>query len=1056
MSLMITHLDLWNYVFIPGLQRRLDIEKLVLEYQHASRSKDEQMRQLIEKLNSSQEQHRLALVELEASKSTEKRLQDQLSHLRDELKRSATLSESVQRIEMGLSSKMSEEKISLVAERDSALAQLEVLKQQMQEISSNSDSKLISLNQELVTLRSSLEEKRNENDTLKQSLIREEKSVSTLSDRTQSLENQLQITQDRLFASQGISIVESVVEKKANELQLALDQANAQISSLKQQLEVAESHADDYRKLSASTDTMLKELQGISAAAKASYEADVSRLEDNITTLRHELTASNQSLNTFISEIEQAREEARKTAKQLADAQSQYEDTITAKNLSISQLEKQIEHLKFDVVKFQGVAKASHKNYENELLLHANAEKELREARDQFDVLNAAMEAEKQKSSSLSIELARKEHELQDQKATFAATIQENEKAISDLKNVNDLLHSQVHSLSEQVDKMMTDRGSTTEEGNTDAKSSEDNGSNVREMRNTITELREVVRYIKRERDVLSSKQTASEGEVTRLRTELNSAHHILDELRSQVASLSVKLNAEKSVGKTPEEINRLVQDSQQSALLRDSNSHLRQVNEELMKRVNTLEADVKMFRERVAPLEEKLQQITSEKNALEASCKQDAADAVYWRERLQQLVKRYNEIDPEEHRILKEKFAVSSSQLTESLDTVKSLKEALQEAENKGKELASAKESEIQQLKNTYDASEKNATILRTKLRDFKTKYDEVVLKLTTKTKSESDLNTQVSDLNKQLSSMTSDIESLKSQLSAAQSAIPPKVSTASSSSQTNTVSRKTTPLPAGNAAAASAVGVSKAPVVATVPAPLDGDKPKEPSPAIEAVNPTTEVSTVPPTESGAMDVIQDAAASEPGISRKRPLESVSSTEISEGDSTKAVSTTEQESKTPSPTRVKTAVPVETKEPEVKAQSTEKVPETTAKEAQLLKMKEQLLQRKKALGTAKSSVIITKASSQVQPDSESAGESAKVEEEKQESTDSQVHKKLKVEDNTSDIFPNQDAASSSGDVMEISPPAETANKEQEMTQDAESAQEPKETGDDSSGIFCA
>jgi hypothetical protein len=54
-------------------------------------------------------------------------------------------------------------------------------------------------------------------------------------------------------------------------------------------------------------------------------------------------------------------------------------------------------------------------------------------------------------------------------------------------------------------------------------------------LRKTCTELREVVRYMKRERDILEARQSVAEGESSRLESALAVAQRALDEVRGEL-----------------------------------------------------------------------------------------------------------------------------------------------------------------------------------------------------------------------------------------------------------------------------------------------------------------------------------------------------------------------------------------------------------------------------------------------------------------------------------------------------------------------------------------
>lgn len=57
----------------------------------------------------------------------------------------------------------------------------------------------------------------------------------------------------------------------------------------------------------------------------------------------------------------------------------------------------------------------------------------------------------------------------------------------------------------------------------------------VTNLRKTCTELREVVRYMKRERDILEARQSVAEGETSRLESSLAVVQRALDEVRGEL-----------------------------------------------------------------------------------------------------------------------------------------------------------------------------------------------------------------------------------------------------------------------------------------------------------------------------------------------------------------------------------------------------------------------------------------------------------------------------------------------------------------------------------------
>jgi hypothetical protein len=114
-------------------QRRLDMERMLVQQQSEARAKDESLMFVNESLRVAQDAARRAEIEAEVTRAAEGRIATQLADAREELRRQASLSESVRRIEIGLSSRVEEEKTDLLQERDGLSKALESFRKQVAE-----------------------------------------------------------------------------------------------------------------------------------------------------------------------------------------------------------------------------------------------------------------------------------------------------------------------------------------------------------------------------------------------------------------------------------------------------------------------------------------------------------------------------------------------------------------------------------------------------------------------------------------------------------------------------------------------------------------------------------------------------------------------------------------------------------------------------------------------------------------------------------------------------------------------------------------------------------
>jgi nucleoprotein TPR len=188
-----------------------------------------------------------------------------------------------------------------------------------------------------------------------------------------------------------------------------------------------------------------------------------------------------------------------------------------------------------------------------------------------------------------------------------------------------------------------------------------------------------------------------------------------------------------------PGEFAHLMAQVGQLNIVTESNTHLRGENEELAKKVSSARSELEAVRTAAAPLQDSVRKLESEKESLELVNDQLTHDVSYWRSRLSTLVSRYNDVDPEEHRLLKTKLEEATATigekeviLDERADALQAATQALTAlqsdlktaseaaAESKEKE-KTAYEKEMGALRSQANGSEATATNLRETLRKFK-----------------------------------------------------------------------------------------------------------------------------------------------------------------------------------------------------------------------------------------------------------------------------------------------------------------------------------------------
>jgi len=522
------------------------------------------------------------------------RLIVQLSEAREETKRHVNLVEQLHRIESGLQSRVEAEKEALLHDKSVLQNSFEALRKQLDERNLLDEQRSKVTEDELRLLRNRLEQKTTEVSSLSEQLGRDQVLVQASQDRCNLLEKQLNIAQDRIAQIQGTQIIDSSIANDITVKELALEKALSEIEALKHQLASSEVHADQFRKISVANETALKDIRTRAEALQTAQEAELLRMRTELETAVQEVTEQRASCQRFLQDSEQAREELHAFRSESAVMVRRLEETLALSQQEVLQMNEQSLAVATEITKYQEAARLAHKNYERELQMHAQAERDLSDMRKQLDDTLSSLRKEQQRSAELSSECIRKELLLQDEKSRSAQESFEIRELLSGLQGTNDLLHAQVQSYGAQIEKLQTQRLHSSLSSSTagitssstiamtivsDASSSaveetksqltpvegvEGSGSSVTiptvaadtvisqstqplppankadvdelvELRKTSVELREVLRFMKREKDMLTAKLSVSEMEAGRLTSELQSLRRSLDEVKIEL-----------------------------------------------------------------------------------------------------------------------------------------------------------------------------------------------------------------------------------------------------------------------------------------------------------------------------------------------------------------------------------------------------------------------------------------------------------------------------------------------------------------------------------------
>lgn len=412
------------------------------------------------------------------------------------------------------------------------------------------------------------------------------------------------------------------------------------------------------------------------------------------------MKSANDELSTF-------KEEESKKIRAVEEEKSQLESTLNGLRENESRLNEMQQSLKDDLEGQRQIAKEAQDNYEKELVKHAEAANTVQNLRSENGELKEKMVELTSKAESATKQLNTSETSWDSQKYEYEHEIEQLKSRVDDLSSQNKVLLDQLESLSSR-------------------RSQDDNGEGGNEVQGD-EHLKEVINYLKREKEIVECNYDLCQQEAKRLKQRLDYTQSELDQAK---IDLEKERQREDETLRSTTEHEKLIQQLNELNVLRESNSQLRANSEYYNKRAQELEEQLQESNAKLEPLQTQLREAVAESEAHQESLKLAQEDNTRWKNRIEQILQKYERIDPQELQNLKNEV----SSLKETITTLEKEKSALDD-----------QLSSLQKVSTEKDALEKKLSLLQSSLE-----------------KSKNDGNAEKAETEKQIASLKSEKETV------------------------------------------------------------------------------------------------------------------------------------------------------------------------------------------------------------------------------------------------------------------------------------------------------
>ena len=443
-----------------------------------------------------------------------------------------------------------------------------------------------------------------------------------------------------------------------------------EVSEIRQRLEDARSELDNaktqieqYKAISQSSEEELQSLNDTQDQYRQEMDKIIEEKDTKIRELNQDLEGIRSELLVVNSNLSSVRTEKVESDRKLQEQKTSF-DTEVARITDLNDRNETAARYHQEDLKAQAeIARQAQQNYENELVKHADAAKNLQKLRADHSQLKLEIAELRSEAESACMSLAQNEE-------SWAETRERYEREITDLKsrrddviNQNQLLHKQLENVNTQISDLQQKRASKDVEDETTGRSSSSGLDNLQEL----------IKYLRREKEIVDVQLELSSQEAKRLKQHLDYTQSQLDEARLK---LNQQRRAEENNERNTLNHNKLMETINELNLNRESNVALRLEKNQAQDSLNEKSKLVEELSEQIQSLHVKVQELEDTKEAQEEELRMTREARERFEQRYHDILNRSDSVDPVEFESLKEQNAALQTEREDLVAVSKALQE--------------------------------------------------------------------------------------------------------------------------------------------------------------------------------------------------------------------------------------------------------------------------------------------------------------------------------------------------------------------------------------------
>ena len=443
------------------------------------------------------------------------------------------------------------------------------------------------------------------------------------------------------------------------ELKRDLDLTRSELENLKGQVE-------QYKAISQASEEELLSLSETQDLYRQETDKLIEQKDSRIKELEQRIDDTGSELASTNSELSSLRNAQAENGRRLEEQKRGYEAELAQLKDQDDRHAAAAQFYQEDLKVQADIAQQAQQNYENELVKHADAAKALQKVRSDHNEMKLEIKALKTDAESARTSLNQSEESWARSREGYAREIAELKTGRESLTTQNNHLHHQIETYSAQIISMKK-RLSSSDEGPSEEIPASDLGN-----------LQEVIKYLRREKEIVDVQLELSAQEGKRLRQQLDYAQSQLDDTRLR---LSQQRRVEAETERSNLDHHKLVDTINELNTFRESSVTLRAETRQAQSALVERAKEVEELKAQIEPLQAEILELKNERETCYGEMKLLKESSDRWQQRAQNVLQKYDRVDPAELEALKEQLKSLEAERDELVSVKGSLQDQVENA---------------------------------------------------------------------------------------------------------------------------------------------------------------------------------------------------------------------------------------------------------------------------------------------------------------------------------------------------------------------------------------